>query len=75
MQNSYYLRKTGRVCYPFPWVSRQEPCPWNQSTHMRVLIPLSKAEKKKSQKKVHMQVVAMQNVVTVQPARIKLKQS
>lgn len=46
--NEIILRKPGqpdRICYPFPWVA-PEGCPYNASTHQRVMLPLSKDELK-----------------------------
>ena len=72
--NQFYLKKGHRAVYPFPWVSGQVPQPW-PSTHMRVIIPLSEAEKRNSHKKCHVQVVNRNNILSVQPARLKLRKS
>lgn len=40
------LRKPGqpdRVCYPFPWIA-PEGCPYNSTTHQRVIVPLNQKE-------------------------------
>lgn len=58
---AYYLRKSGREVYPFPWTSTKVPCPWKNG-YMRVIIPLTEEEKKYSTKTCHVQVVKISNI-------------
>lgn len=64
----YQLKKSGRECYLLPWGSDKIPCPW-KSGYARVIIPLTEAEKVNSQKKCHMQVVKIDNLVRSQQNR------
>lgn len=73
--NQFCLKKNHRVVYPFPWVSKQEPCPWKQSTHMRVIIPLTESEKIYSHKKAHTQIVRRDNIQEIGPQKLKLRKS
>lgn len=58
------LKKSGRVCYPFNWESGSLPKPW-PNTHSRVMIPLTAAERKHSNKKCHIQIVNNENLEVV----------
>lgn len=60
----YILNSTGKQVFPFPWESRNAPCPWNREKYQRVLIPLSPAEQKNSSKKVHCQIVKLDKLST-----------
>ena len=70
-QDIYKMKKTGRVCYPFPWESTKEPQPWKHG-YQRVIIPLTAEEKKHSSKLIHMQIVRNDNLVKVQESRMAL---
>ena len=61
----YMLNSTGRICYPFPWESKSLPTPWKDSTHMRVMIPLSERERIKSGKKCHFQIVRRSKITEI----------
>lgn len=64
-QKIYMLNSTGRQVFPFPWESRNAPCPWRDETHMRVLIPLNEQERKNSDKKVHTQIVKRSKIIAL----------
>ena len=61
----YMLNSTGRQVFPFPWESKFAPCPWDDSTYMRVLIPLSENEKRNSTKIVHTQIIKRSKITTL----------
>jgi len=65
------ITKSGRVCYPFPWESSAIPQQWSQK-HERVVIPLTVAERRNSNKKAHIQIVAKRNLVDVREVRLEL---
>jgi len=67
-----YIRRTGRVVLPFPWIT-SSPCPWPQATHQRVLIPLTEDEKRNSKKKVHVQIMRKDNLQYSNPPRIRIR--
>lgn len=71
-QDLYKLKKSGRVCYPFPWDSHRLLCPWN-SGYMLVMIPLTVAERKGSTKLCHTQIVKISNLEKVQEGRLTLQ--
>lgn len=71
-QDLYKLKKSGRVCYPFPWDSHKLPCPW-KGGYMRVMIPLTVAERKGSTKPCHTQIVKISNLEKVQEGRLTLQ--
>ena len=66
------LKKSGRVCYPFPWHSSQKAQPW-PNTHQRVLIPLSEKEKINSKKTCHIQIIANSKLEEVRESRLTLR--
>lgn len=58
------LKKTGRVCYPFPWENHKLECPWRKG-YSRVLVPLNETEARGSTKKVHCQIVKNSNLAEI----------
>ena len=71
MKRILKIVKSDRVCYPFPWESSQIPQPW-KNTHERVVIPLTVAERRNSNKKAHIQIVAKRNLIDVREVRLEL---
>lgn len=67
------LKKSGRLCYPFPWESKQAVCPWNTATYTRVVIPFSESERRNSKKKSHIQIVANHKLETVRESRLTVQ--
>lgn len=59
---TFALRKSGRVVYPFPWASSKVPCPW-KAGYTRVIIPLSAKERQNSNKTCHIQIVRNDNLI------------
>lgn len=74
MSTIFRNKKTGRVCYAFPWESQKAPCPWNQEKYERVVTPLTDKEKQHAGKgtTVHIQVVRRDKLELVKPTRLKL---
>lgn len=72
MRRILKIVKSGRVCYPFQWESSAIAQPW-PNTHERVVIPLSAAERRNSNKKAHVQIVAKRNLVDVREVRLELR--
>lgn len=60
-KDTYFLRKSGREVYPFPWSSTKVPCPW-PAGYMRVVIPMTEQEKRYSTKTCHIQIVRVSNI-------------
>ncbi len=73
MQPIYKHKKSGRICYAFPWASHKIPCPWNAGTYERVLLPLTESEKRNSQKKVHVQIFKRTNLEAVKPTVLAIR--
>jgi hypothetical protein len=71
-QRVYMLNSTGRICFPFRWESKSLPQPWNDATHMRVMIPLSEKEKERSEKKCHFQIVRRSKITEIKTGLPKL---
>lgn len=66
------IKKSGRACIQFPWESSQLPKPWNDG-YERVCIPLTPAERRNSNKKCHIQIVASRNLEVVKEPRYVLR--
>lgn len=67
------IKKSGRVCYPFPWASKHAPCPWDTAKYTRVVIPFTEVEKRNSAKSVHIQVVANYKLEEVRESRLTVQ--
>lgn len=66
----YRVKKTGRVCYGFPWASHKVPQPWG-SAYERVVIPTT--AKDNTSKKCHIQIVRRDNLEIVKEPRLQLR--
>lgn len=66
------LKKSGRVCYPFPWHNSQKPQPWGPA-YQRVLIPFTEVEKRNSKKTCHIQIVANSKLEEVRESRLTVR--
>lgn len=71
-EDLYKLKKSGRVCYPFPWDSRKLPCPWKDG-YMRVMIPLTTTERRNSKKLCHTQIVKISSLMKIREGRLSLQ--
>lgn len=72
---TFKIKKSGRVCYDFPWqASKVTPQPWKGGYH-RVVIPLTAAERKTANHdtKCHIQIVKATNLEEVREARLALR--
>lgn len=68
----YTNKKTGRVCYAFPWESQKAPCPWNQQAYERVVIPMTDTEKRNTRKTVHIQIMRRSNLQVMREPRLRV---
>ena len=64
------LVKSGRVCYPFPWVSTKEPQPW-PSAYSRVMITYTPAEMRtrNDSRRCHVQIVRRDSLEVIREVR------
>lgn len=70
-QSRMFKMPDGRVAYPFPWESGTLPQPW-KAGYMRVVIPLTAAERRNSIKKCHIQIVRAAKLKEVKEPRYVL---
>lgn len=71
----FKMKKTGRVCYQFPWGSTKGAAarPWKDG-YERVIIPLSESEKKFSNPSTtcHIQVMRRENLEIIKENKLQL---